>query len=156
LLFFRILTGLGRQACIRVKTDGNSGQMSVDHLKQLLSTQEGSPVVLVATYGTDITGAVDNIQEISQLCEQHKMWLHVDGNHAGPYIFSKTLKDPCLHLADSFSLGGSLLPVPECCTVLVTKWEGTFKKVLVFSTEKYNQQRCFHSFDRFHTDICNN
>ncbi len=137
MLFFRILTGLGRQACIRVKTDGNSGQMSVDHLKQLLSTQEGSPVVLVATYGTDITGAVDNIQ-------------------AGPYIFSKTLKDPCLHLADSFSLGGSLLPVPECCTVLVTKWEGTFKKVLVFSTEKYNQQRCFHSFDRFHTDICNN
>jgi glutamate/tyrosine decarboxylase-like PLP-dependent enzyme len=74
------------------------------------------------------------MEELSTLCEQHKMWFHVDGNgHAGGYVFSDKLRPPGLHLADSFSLGGSLLPFPQCCNVLVTKWPETYENARLSS-----------------------
>jgi glutamate/tyrosine decarboxylase-like PLP-dependent enzyme len=37
------------------------------------------PLVVAASAGTVATGAVDPINAIADLCEKHKLWLHIDG-----------------------------------------------------------------------------
>lgn len=41
------------------------------------------PVICVATLGTTGTCAYDDIETLASVCEEHKVWLHVDAAYAG-------------------------------------------------------------------------
>jgi len=43
---------------------------------------------IVATLGTTVRGAIDPIKEISEICKQRNIWLHIDGSIGG--IFAIT------------------------------------------------------------------
>lgn len=38
------------------------------------------PLIVIADAGTPITGHVDNIPRLYELCKMHDMWLHVRGH----------------------------------------------------------------------------
>ena len=42
--------------------------------------------------GTTQLGAYDPIDEIADVCEEHEMWLHVDGSYGGSVIMSENQK----------------------------------------------------------------
>src|SRR5206468_5438403 len=46
------------------------------------------PIAVVATAGTVNTGAIDPLDRIADVCERHKVWLHVDGAYGIPAILS--------------------------------------------------------------------
>ena len=46
------------------------------------------PVAAIASAGTVNTGAIDPLDEIADVCERHKLWLHVDGAYGAPAILS--------------------------------------------------------------------
>jgi aromatic-L-amino-acid/L-tryptophan decarboxylase len=73
--------GLGRRAVAMIPTD-DALRMDVRALSLQLEKdrEEGcTPVAVVATTGTTGTGAVDPIPELSALCREQRIWLHIDG-----------------------------------------------------------------------------
>ncbi|MEW6638811.1 MAG: aminotransferase class V-fold PLP-dependent enzyme, partial [Actinomycetota bacterium] len=78
--------GLGSAAVRRIPLDGRR-RMRPEALDEALSRDAASgvtPVAVVATAGTTLTGAVDSLDEVAGVCERHGVWMHVDGAYGLP------------------------------------------------------------------------
>jgi len=78
--------GLGSNAVRLIPIDGRR-RMRPDALEDALARDAAAgivPVAVVATAGTTLTGAVDPLEEIAEVCERHEVWLHVDGAYGLP------------------------------------------------------------------------
>jgi aromatic-L-amino-acid decarboxylase len=64
------------------------------------------PFCIVANAGTTNTGAIDPLRELSTLCKEEGLWLHVDGAYGAPAILVEGQKPSLdgMELADSLSL----------------------------------------------------
>ena len=84
------IMGLKENNLIRVKTDKN-GCMDLDDLQIKLSQcyKENKKIFcMVATLGTTIRGAIDPIKDISEICKDRNIWLHIDGSIGGIYAIT--------------------------------------------------------------------
>src|SRR5215218_3800858 len=84
--------GLGSAAIRRVPIDGRR-RMRADALAQALEEDYADgvvPVAVVATAGTTLTGAVDPLDAIADVCERHGVWLHIDGAYGLPAAAAPT------------------------------------------------------------------
>ncbi len=82
--------GLDTSNLVRIKTD-NQGRMNINDLRKSLdkcSIENKKIFAIVATLGTTVRGAIDPIREISEICKQRNIWLHIDGSIGG--IFAIT------------------------------------------------------------------
>ena len=120
------LSGIGRNQVRRVNTN-QKGEMLAKHLEELIQkdiTNGLEPFFVNATAGTTVLGAFDDIETISNVCEKHNLWLHVDGAYCGGVIFSKKHKHltKSLERSDSFSVNAhKMLGTPLSCSIIVTK-----------------------------------
>lgn len=64
------------------------------------------PTCVVATAGTTGTGAIDPLEELRAVCDQHGLWLHVDGAHGAAAMLTPHGRALLggLELADSLTL----------------------------------------------------
>lgn len=84
--------GLGSQGVRRIPTDGRR-RMRPDALAEAIAADRAAgitPVAVVATAGTTLTGAVDPLDEIADVCEREDLWLHVDGAYGLPAAASSS------------------------------------------------------------------
>ena len=82
--------GLADTNLVKIKTD-NKGCMDIDNLKNSLdqcSINKKKIFAIVATLGTTVRGAIDPIKDISDICKERNIWLHIDGSIGG--IFGVT------------------------------------------------------------------
>ena len=73
--------GIGADHVRRIPID-ESRRMRVDELDAALQRDvDGGvvPVAVVATGGTTLTGTVDPLDAVADVCARHRVWLHVDG-----------------------------------------------------------------------------
>jgi aromatic-L-amino-acid decarboxylase len=78
--------GFGSNAVRSIPIDGQR-RMRLDALEEaLLEDVAGGvvPVAVVATAGTTLTGAVDPLGAVADVCARHDVWLHVDGAYGLP------------------------------------------------------------------------
>jgi aromatic-L-amino-acid/L-tryptophan decarboxylase len=78
--------GLGTDAVRRIALDQRR-RMRPDAVAQAIEADvaEGIvPLAVVATGGTTLTGAVDPIGALADVCDAHGVWLHVDGAYGLP------------------------------------------------------------------------
>ncbi len=80
------------------------------------------PVAVVATAGTTLTGAVDDLESLAGACAERDVWLHVDGAYGLPAAATRT----AAHLFQGLSRADSAtvdahkwLYVPKACSVLL-------------------------------------
>ena len=82
------------------------------------------PVAVVATAGTTLTGAVDDLDGLADVCAEREVWLHVDGAYGLPAAATERAgaRFAGLARADSASVDAhKWLYVPKACSVLLTR-----------------------------------
>ena len=88
------MMGLGMDAVRRVPVDDRL-RLRVDALREAVEADIGAgarPVAVVATAGTVATGAIDPLDAIADVCEEHGLWLHVDGAYGGVAALTDALR----------------------------------------------------------------
>ncbi|KAJ1807321.1 Glutamate decarboxylase 2 [Coemansia sp. RSA 2598] len=81
-----IAAGVGLENVVFVPTD-DRGCMDAEALRTLVVREiesGGTPFFVNATAGTTVLSAFDPLDEISAVCQEFDIWLHVDGSWGGP------------------------------------------------------------------------
>ena len=91
-----------------IPTDEQS-RMRVDALRAAIASDQSGgrwPLVVVANAGTTAAGAIDPFPELSQICREHGIWLHVDGAYGAFACLSERGREALagMELADSITL----------------------------------------------------
>ena len=100
------LLGLGSDN-IRVVDHDSRMRMVPSSLEAAIAGDRANgrvPMAVVASAGTVNTGAIDPIGEVADVCQQHGVWLHVDGAYGAPAILSDRYRDDLMPLARCDSL----------------------------------------------------
>jgi aromatic-L-amino-acid/L-tryptophan decarboxylase len=121
--------GLGSAAIRRIPIDGRR-RMQPEALDQALSSDVAAgvlPVAVVATAGTTLTGAVDPLDAVAEVCARYGAWLHVDGAYGLPGAAAPTVAPLFVGLdrADSATLDAhKWLGVQKGCSVVLMREAG--------------------------------
>jgi aromatic-L-amino-acid decarboxylase len=120
------LLGIGRDNVRDVSIDDRR-RMSPQALADLIDADVASgvtPIAVVATAGTTLTGAVDPIGAIADVCEARGVWLHVDGAYGLPAAGAPTSATlfAGLDRVDSMSIDAhKWLFVPKACSAVLVR-----------------------------------
>lgn len=71
---------------VRVLPSDGVGRLRPDLLREAIAVDERAgrlPMFVAAAAGCTNTGAVDPLREIADICQEHGVWLHVDGAYGG-------------------------------------------------------------------------
>ena len=110
-------------------------RMRADVLREQirLDLAEGyTPVAIVATTGTTLTGAVDPIEQLADVAQEFGVWLHVDGAYGVPAssVASHTSMFAGLDRVDSVTVDcHKWMFVPKACSAVLVREAATLAKV---------------------------
>jgi aromatic-L-amino-acid decarboxylase len=88
------------------------------------------PIAVVANGGTTLTGAVDPIAELADVCERHGVWLHVDGAYGVAAAATETAGPlfAGLDRADSVTLDAhKWLGLQKSCSLILVRDRGALE-----------------------------
>lgn len=120
------ILGLGTKQVLKAALDDRR-RMDPGKLDEQLSRLKGEGKTIIAVGACACStpiGAFDPLQEIADLCEKHRVWLHVDAAHGGGALLSTRHR----HLLDGLGRADSLvwdahkmMFVPALCAFLFFK-----------------------------------
>lgn len=131
--------GLGSQALRRIATDERR-RMSTQALADAISADLRNgvvPVAAVATAGTTLTGAIDPLSEIADVCAEHGVWMHIDGAYGAPAAGVPSLAPlfTGIERADSLTIDAhKWLGVQKSCSLVMMSRQGPLERA--FSHEE--------------------
>jgi aromatic-L-amino-acid decarboxylase len=124
--------GLGSNAVRSIPVD-EKHRMQPEALEEALSRDVAAGVVavaVVATAGTTLTGAVDPLDSVADVCERHGVWLHIDGAYGLPGAAAPTAAPlfAGLERADSATIDAhKWLGVQKSCSVVLLRETGRLR-----------------------------
>ncbi|XP_035693949.1 acidic amino acid decarboxylase GADL1-like [Branchiostoma floridae] len=124
--------GIGTDNVIKVKCD-ERGQMLPEELDKAIEdakSQGSVPFCVNATSGTTVTGGYDPLGAIADVCQKHRLWLHVDAAWGGSVLTSRKHRGLMAGVERADSLlwnPHKMLSLPLQCSVFVTREQGLLK-----------------------------
>jgi len=121
--------GLGSSA-VRLISIDEAHRMRPEALDESLSSDIAAgvvPVAVVATAGTTLTGAVDPLDAVADICTRHGVWLHIDGAYGLPGAAAPTTAPlfAGLERADSAAIDAhKWLGVQKSCSAVLLRERG--------------------------------
>ena len=106
-----IALGLGEENVVHIASDSEF-RMDVSALAQAIASDKRNgfkPLAVVATVGTTSTASVDPIEEISALCREQKIFLHIDAAYGG----GLALLPECAWVKQGWEMADSLVINPH-------------------------------------------
>ncbi|MEN7549261.1 aminotransferase class V-fold PLP-dependent enzyme [Rapidithrix thailandica] len=100
------IAGIGSDQLRKIPVDRDFA-MRPDALEKEIQTDIAlgfHPLCVVASIGTTSSTAIDPVKKIGEICQKHRLWLHVDGAYAGTAMLlpEKRWIIEGLELADSY------------------------------------------------------
>jgi L-2,4-diaminobutyrate decarboxylase len=128
--------GLGEQSLFKLSVDENR-RIDLERMeKTIIELKEKKNIFCaVATAGTTSTGSVDPVLPMAKLCEEHGIWLHVDGAYGLAYCLVHEWKPKFsgIELADSVSWDPhKQLGVPIPNSLLFVRRKKDFERMSVY------------------------
>jgi aromatic-L-amino-acid decarboxylase len=120
------LLGIGRDHVRGIAIDAMR-RMDPENLAQCIDADLADgviPIAVVATAGTTLTGAVDPIGDIADVCRARGVWLHVDGAYGLPASGAPTSapRFAGLDRVDSLSIDAhKWMFVPKACSAVLVR-----------------------------------
>ncbi len=120
------ILGIGSDHVYKIKSDSH-GRMLIEDLVKAIETslnKDETPFFIAATAGTTLLGAFDPLDEIAEIAQNYKIWMHVDGSFGGSIILSAKYKYLFngIERANSFTWNPhKLMNVPLIASVLLVK-----------------------------------
>ena len=120
------LLGFGSEAIRSIAIDEDR-RMKMNDFKAAIKEDIANgvvPLAVIASSGTTLTGAVDPLDEIADLCEKYGIWMHVDGAYGAPAAGTTKAKVLFrgLSRADSVTIDAhKWLFVPKACSIVLMK-----------------------------------
>lgn len=120
------LMGLGTDAVVKVPSDP-AGMIVPEALASSIEDSAALgqvPFAVIATSGTTVTSAFDDLHAVADICDAHGLWLHVDGCYGGSALFSQTHKNLLdgVERSDSFVWNlHKMMGMTQQCTALLVK-----------------------------------
>ena len=120
------LLGFGSQSMVGIDIDQRR-RMRPDALRQAIREDLArgvTPVAVIASAGTTLTGAVDPLDAIADVCEEFGVWMHVDGAYGGPAAATTTTQQlfAGIDRATSVTIDAhKWLFVPKACSIVLLK-----------------------------------
>jgi aromatic-L-amino-acid decarboxylase len=121
-----IAVGIGQDNVRKVPVD-DQYRMRVDALAEMIERDLAAglrPCCVSATVGTTVTTSVDPVPAIADLCERHKMWLHVDAAYAGSAAVAEEFRwvfEGCERADSLVTNPHKWLLTPMDCSVFYTR-----------------------------------
>jgi len=118
--------GLGSKAIYHVKSDNNYSMDEKDLREKIkIAKEDGrTPFLINATCATTVFGSYDNLEMLSSIAKEEKMWLHCDAALGASILMSEKHKHLMKgsHLADSISWNPhKMMGTPLQCSAILTK-----------------------------------
>jgi aromatic-L-amino-acid decarboxylase len=145
------LLGIGSDQLRDVAID-RQHRMRADLLAESIDSDVAdgvTPVAVVATAGTTLTGAVDPVGPIADVCAERGIWLHVDGAYGLPAAAVDPGRFAGVERADSVSVDAhKWLYVPKACGVVLVREAGALSKTFAHEQGYLpHQQHELHAVD---------
>lgn len=118
--------GIGSDTIRDVAID-KQRRMDAKHLRQMLKAdiaQGVTPIAIAASAGTTLAGAVDPIEDIAAVAQEHDIWLHVDGAYGMPAAATELAKEQFAGLEQAHSItidAHKWLFLPKPCGILLVR-----------------------------------
>jgi aromatic-L-amino-acid decarboxylase len=122
-------TGIGSDAVRRIPLDERR-RMRPGALAEAIAADRAqgiTPIAVVATAGTTLTGAIDPLDAIADVCAEHGTWMHVDGAYGLPAagVASTAARFAGLARADSVTVDAhKWMGVQKSCSVVLLRDAG--------------------------------
>jgi aromatic-L-amino-acid decarboxylase len=101
-----------------------------------------TPIAVVVTAGTTLTGAIDPIAPVADICEERRVWLHVDGAYGLPAAATHPERFAGVERADSVSVDAhKWLYVPKACSVVLVREAGALSRAFAHEQGYLPHQR---------------
>lgn len=144
-----VFLGLGSDNVVRVETD-EIGRLKPDVLEQLIKAdiEKGEePTFVMATSGTTVLGAFDQLNEIADVCEKYNVWLHCDACWGGGAMFSDKHKHLMSGVERMQSVSWNLHKMstaPLQCSAFLIQYKGMLEDCNRYKAEYLFQQDKFY------------
>jgi glutamate/tyrosine decarboxylase-like PLP-dependent enzyme len=100
------LLGLGTDALRLVPVDGDC-RLQVNRMAQMVTADRAHgyrPFAVIATAGSANTGAIDDLDRVTEFCRENDLWLHVDGAFGGLAVLTPEFRPQLAAIAQADSV----------------------------------------------------
>jgi glutamate/tyrosine decarboxylase-like PLP-dependent enzyme len=133
------LLGIGRKALRRISVNSRM-QLDPAALQEQIEQDlvaGFTPFAVVGTAGTTNSGAIDDLNELAEICAKHSLWFHVDGAYGAAATFSDRYRELVAGIdrADSVTIDPhKWLAMPFAAGVVLTRNADMLQKTFGVST----------------------